>query len=196
MDSEQYIKKYTEGFAKSSQFSSLPSHLKDEAAGHTETFLEFLFNYEISKIEEVRPQNIRTVLTQIFPRKYSAEPEEFRRIIPVLVSFFEYLDQAKLLKETDALIKAVKDSEEAMIKNAANPEYYGMAKSFVVQMKQDGVDSEDEAAVARWISDYNQKEKDLSDDSKQKPFSKAGPKTGRNDPCSCGSGKKYKKCCG
>ena len=23
-----------------------------------------------------------------------------------------------------------------------------------------------------------------------------GPKVGRNDPCSCGSGKKYKNCCG
>jgi len=23
-----------------------------------------------------------------------------------------------------------------------------------------------------------------------------GPKIGRNDPCPCGSGKKYKKCCG
>ena len=25
---------------------------------------------------------------------------------------------------------------------------------------------------------------------------KEGPKVGRNDPCPCGSGKKYKKCCG
>jgi SEC-C motif-containing protein len=24
----------------------------------------------------------------------------------------------------------------------------------------------------------------------------AGPKVGRNDPCPCGSGRKYKKCCG
>ncbi len=24
---------------------------------------------------------------------------------------------------------------------------------------------------------------------------RTGPKIGRNDPCSCGSGKKYKKCC-
>jgi uncharacterized protein YecA (UPF0149 family) len=24
----------------------------------------------------------------------------------------------------------------------------------------------------------------------------APPKTGRNEPCPCGSGKKYKKCCG
>jgi preprotein translocase subunit SecA len=28
----------------------------------------------------------------------------------------------------------------------------------------------------------------------QKPVIK-GPKVGRNDPCPCGSGKKYKKCC-
>jgi preprotein translocase subunit SecA len=26
-------------------------------------------------------------------------------------------------------------------------------------------------------------------------FRRASPKIGRNDPCSCGSGKKYKKCC-
>ncbi len=25
---------------------------------------------------------------------------------------------------------------------------------------------------------------------------KVGPKTGRNEPCPCGSGKKYKRCCG
>lgn len=28
------------------------------------------------------------------------------------------------------------------------------------------------------------------------PVRLAGPKIGRNDPCPCGSGKKYKKCCG
>ena len=30
---------------------------------------------------------------------------------------------------------------------------------------------------------------------KQKPVTRAGEKIGRNDPCPCGSGKKYKKCC-
>lgn len=30
----------------------------------------------------------------------------------------------------------------------------------------------------------------------QKPAVRAGAKVGRNDPCPCGSGKKYKKCCG
>lgn len=29
-----------------------------------------------------------------------------------------------------------------------------------------------------------------------KPVHRDAPKVGRNDPCPCGSGKKYKKCCG
>jgi len=28
------------------------------------------------------------------------------------------------------------------------------------------------------------------------PYLRSGPKVGRNDPCPCGSGKKFKKCCG
>jgi preprotein translocase subunit SecA len=31
---------------------------------------------------------------------------------------------------------------------------------------------------------------------KPKPLVKKEKKVGRNDPCPCGSGKKYKKCCG
>lgn len=31
---------------------------------------------------------------------------------------------------------------------------------------------------------------------KETPYRRQTPKIGRNDPCPCGSGKKYKKCCG
>jgi preprotein translocase subunit SecA len=34
------------------------------------------------------------------------------------------------------------------------------------------------------------------EDEQAKPVRNQGPKVGRNDPCPCGSGKKYKKCCG
>ena len=33
-------------------------------------------------------------------------------------------------------------------------------------------------------------------DEEHKPVVNDGPKVGRNDPCPCGSGKKYKNCCG
>jgi preprotein translocase subunit SecA len=35
----------------------------------------------------------------------------------------------------------------------------------------------------------------MADDQSLKPIRNIGEKTGRNDPCPCGSGKKYKQCC-
>jgi hypothetical protein len=37
---------------------------------------------------------------------------------------------------------------------------------------------------------------DPSDVSLQEPYRREDPKVGRNEPCPCGSGRKYKKCCG
>ena len=34
------------------------------------------------------------------------------------------------------------------------------------------------------------------DDGPTQPYRRQTSKVGRNDPCPCGSGKKYKKCCG
>ena len=34
------------------------------------------------------------------------------------------------------------------------------------------------------------------DSSVKMPYKRKGEKIGRNDPCPCGSGKKYKNCCG
>lgn len=61
------------------------------------------------------------------------------------------------------------------------------------------------AAGADWL--YNLEEWNaIFDEAKKKELYKEqkksqtvvneGPKVGRNDPCPCGSGKKYKKCCG
>jgi len=43
------------------------------------------------------------------------------------------------------------------------------------------------------VSKFEQSEKEVAT---LKPHPTAHPKVGRNDPCPCGSGKKYKKCCG
>jgi HEAT repeat protein len=41
----------------------------------------------------------------------------------------------------------------------------------------------------------NMEQAKLEDGEKVVPFKRDSPKVGRNDPCPCGSGKKYKKCC-
>ena len=37
---------------------------------------------------------------------------------------------------------------------------------------------------------------DKPEEQKARPFVRQGQKVGRNQPCPCGSGKKYKQCCG
>jgi uncharacterized protein len=46
-------------------------------------------------------------------------------------------------------------------------------------------------AMRSWWRDYREHL-----DAAAIPFQRDAPKVGRNDPCPCGSGKKYKKCCG
>lgn len=59
-------------------------------------------------------------------------------------------------------------------------------------------------AGADWLYELEEWN-DILDEAKRKQLYQAqkvsativkGPKIGRNDPCPCGSGKKYKKCCG
>jgi preprotein translocase subunit SecA len=42
----------------------------------------------------------------------------------------------------------------------------------------------------------SEEEKESGEEPEQQPFVREGRKVGRNEPCPCGSGKKYKQCHG
>ena len=46
------------------------------------------------------------------------------------------------------------------------------------------------------VGESNRQIPNTNQTEKAKPITNDGPKVGRNDPCPCGSGKKYKQCCG
>ena len=60
------------------------------------------------------------------------------------------------------------------------------------------------AAKAEWLYTLPQWDKHLTEERRKELYKEQkssmtvvkGPKVGRNEPCPCGSGKKYKKCCG
>ena len=43
---------------------------------------------------------------------------------------------------------------------------------------------------------YNEPTEKINQSQLKEKFKSLGKKTNRNDPCPCGSGKKFKKCCG
>ncbi len=48
----------------------------------------------------------------------------------------------------------------------------------------------------RFTSDDDDEDEEEGEYYNPEPYRRPEPKVGRNDPCPCGSGKKYKKCCG
>ena len=59
----------------------------------------------------------------------------------------------------------------------------------------EGVDINDEKEVKKWLKKHPEVVNG-GDAHKIETFKREEPKVGRNDACPCGSGKKYKKCCG
>jgi preprotein translocase subunit SecA len=70
------------------------------------------------------------------------------------------------------------------------------------QKKQDKHKLDEIAQKGRSTEDVEAEQADLAkarEERKKDPSKyqlKSGSEIGRNDPCPCGSGKKYKKCCG
>ena len=77
---------------------------------------------------------------------------------------------------------------------------YEAAKMGKAKFKQIQINSEAMRIFREMEADDDDTEdywdEDWDDYPKQMPYVRETPKIGRNDPCPCGSGKKYKKCCG
>jgi len=101
-------------------------------------------------------------------------------------------DQEKELeKQIEQDLNKMEPGMAAQLKNpAVRQKLLELAK----RMLKDGVDIKSEKAVKHWLKDHP--EIMNGDQPKVETFKRADPKVGRNDACPCGSGKKYKKCCG
>ena len=67
------------------------------------------------------------------------------------------------------------------------------------RMEQDGVDFKSIRQMKKWMKEHETEIRagaPGADVPKVETVVHEGPRIGRNDPCPCGSGKKYKKCCG
>ncbi len=82
-----------------------------------------------------------------------------------------------------------------------DPAFIKQMRVLAAQMQKEGVDLKSMSAVKEWI----EKNKEAIESgkigvqpeasAKAAPYIKSSPDISRNDPCPCGSGKKYKKCC-
>jgi len=91
--------------------------------------------------------------------------------------------------QTDPIVEYKREGFEMFESMITAIQEETVRRIFIAQVKQDGVQRE---RVAKVTDESGGGDGTL----KKQPVRKSAAKVGRNDPCPCGSGKKYKKCCG
>lgn len=131
--------------------------------------------------------------------------------------FMEEDDRARRYAIADIKLCMLKEKKEILsqidIIEKEYPEYYKAIEDFIQKLRKDDV----EYLKSRLLKEYvrmNEEFEDgiyfkkypeekvrsmgtlLYDGDNDTPYVRTNKKIGRNDPCPCGSGKKYKQCCG
>ena len=200
---------WIDDFVKSPQHEPLTETQKDRAPGIVRSFAEYSFTYVGRAPEKWNPDSVAECCIEVLPRKMSADPAFFQAMAPVLSAFFVFLAEKGLLSQARALAKEMAGLDEAIVAASQDERNWGPAKSFVMAAEKAGVVVCDQKAMQQFMVLYNQQIFARQRMATQEPFRPAAavpplampsrrpvPKVGRNDPCPCGSGKKFKKCCG
>jgi hypothetical protein len=175
-------RKWLKGFSKTDGYKQLSEYQKDCCNFAVETFSEHMYSYCLEQPKDWSEESIEEILLDVFPRKLSVESEFYDAVEPILTGFLGFLQQKNHISNADVLIKSLKKHSKTMVKNANDSGSWGFAKQLMMDARDKGVDFNDETAISEFIQRQNQKI--------------SAPKVQRNASCPCGSGKKYKKCCG
>lgn len=204
---------WLDAFADSPQYERLPQAERDLAADVITAFADTALGELGVSPADWDQEVVAECCLDIMPRKVSALRPFFAAISPVLSAFFEFLAGQKLLKHGQAMARAVGQLQNQIIAASEEDTGWGPAKALVMAAERAGCDMSDEKAFQRFIDDYNQRCLARYEAGRAAsgtpsppppppppgpvtPVRRLEPKVGRNDPCPCGSGKKFKKCCG
>ncbi len=186
------VSRWIEDFKKSPGYLGLSQSQQDEAGFIIATFAELMYNYYELKPEKWNGKSLEECCIDLFPRKISAGIEFYEAVEPVLTTFFEFMQYNRLITNAKQLTIQLKKVSPQMIAIANNPANWGPAKQIMLGAFEEGIDPTDQEAINQYMMTYNQKMIQNRNNNSIRTVTKVG----RNEPCPCGSGKKYKKCCG
>ena len=104
-------------------------------------------------------------------------------------------EKAPADKTDDELAAELDKMSPQILAQAKDPQMRAMIIGIYRKMLVAGVDVSDDKEVKKWMKKHPEVLQG-GETIKVETVRREEPKVGRNDPCPCGSGKKYKKCCG
>ena len=158
-------------FQDSKAIKSKTTAYKDNADYVVKSFLDYVFFHEHKEIRETTDDHVNHFMLEFAPRKLSFSTEDVKKVPEILSHFLVFLETEGHIHNGVQLGETTKANSRAFIK--------AMPKQKKAPVKKTTTPAKKAAP-------------------KKKPKKKEvlEAKVGRNDPCPCGSGKKYKKCCG
>ncbi len=167
---QKLLTKWLDAFQQSPEFGRIPDEVKDLAADAPSTFADFAFNYKGADVGEWTSNTVRTVCLELVPRKVSAEAEFFEHFGEGLAAFFAFLDRERLMKGAGALAATAAKMAPEIPKQAANPQNWGMAKSFMMGASASGFNPSRQEELDGYMAGYAaQQLMGLSRESASKP---------------------------
>lgn len=171
---------------------------------------------KLDELEEMSRDEVQDFLNQMAEESYAqreqlfgeANMRELEKIIMLRVvdnRWMEHLDRMDMLREGIGLLAYGQRNPLIEYKIKGHEMFGQMIDSIqndiaslifrvniITREQQEAMEREAQQRMAA----AKQTHGDQSDDAVKKQPVKNGEKVGRNDPCPCGSGKKYKNCCG
>ncbi len=192
------------GFLLSPVARTLPAGLRDDAY---KIVYGLLYN-SLTRLDKEPAEwdelALQELLLLIMPEQMPADRSLLEKIAPATEALLYWLGFEGLLDDADALIASVRGLSEYIVFIGMDPQRWGPAKKARMDARQASRNvAENEIVDASVIPDAAESSaEELPDRPPPKaevpplPISEYSPKVGRNDPCPCGSGRKYKKCHG
>ncbi len=149
----------------------------------------------VGKKEEEKAPVIPVQRHNHLPQEKPAAPAEDKKV-PAAKAPAAPVKEKAPSEKTDAELAAELDKMSPQIlAQAKDPQMRALIIGIYRKMLVDGVNINDDKEVKKWMKKHPEVLQG-GEAVKVETVRREEPKVGRNDPCSCGSGKKYKKCCG
>jgi len=174
---QRWVENRYDEFVETSYFESLDENSKENTKFILNVFFDYCYSYFLVSPDRIRNDMIEEVMLDLFPRKVSADKETFVAFESVVISFLLWCQESNLIESVDNICSTIKLLSTKMIERSQDSSSWGIAKSFFFGQSPE-ID----------LNEFNMQH--------FMPVKRETPKIGRNNACPCGSGKKYKKCCG
>ena len=175
--------------------------------------LELAGERDLIEITKADADSLRRFIKETVPRSACVKAAELDQQLEALESFFPFLQDTGRIGDATALQKVVKRERGEAVEAAGDPVRWDVYKLLYMRGTEAGHDMDDPEQVTKFVetlgdgsADSQELEASLRAAAQEEeryelphglePIRRESPKVGRNDPCPCGSGQKYKKCCG